>query len=837
MKTKSSDRVFAPVAVEPTRSLRPASPRTAILGRLLLVLAGFIGRLDVSAIEVETLAMFANPLQAVGSPIGAPVPGAGGTFLGLAQRSGAGSGSPLFQINSDGTDLHVIRRIEDANWLSAGTSNRVYVTTSSALWSFNNTGGGPRLLHTFGTNQVANGLVPSFGVVDAGTGWLYGMTLQGGASNQGVVYRIRSDGSEFSVIHSFAGFPHGTPGRLRMDRLGRLYGFQDQGFLSVQFGPPLVGKSAMLVLTGEGALTRLAEFDLSIVDGIEGHDSAFHILAGTRSFGSISPAQFFRIPTNGGPAQLEITLPSEVGGLADPNPGLGVDSSGRILGTSRRSNSSTPTPAFEGGVYRFDPDTQTYEVQFQFPSSQSNALQRPAEGPTGIDGVWVGFASGFLDGGMYRIDPSGTHFSALHQFSVTGSGFVPGDAPLLNPDGSLLLAGIDALTGGFQVVGWRLGESLLRTLYQTSNPADVPAGSAPPFGHLTRVSDGTIYHAGTVSTPSSGSLAISTLSNDGTQTTRIATRANLYASAGKLLQVAEGSLYGVSTYGGSADNGALFRVTPGSSGIQILFSFGIEGASGKNPQGGVVEASDGLLYGITATAKSINGGPTCFRIRKDGTKFQELGGAGASVSSGLMVASDGNLYGMVQGVIPQFPTAIIQVAIPSGTVSQVTALPLSDSAQPYPSGTVSEGPDGRLYGVTADNGNTDRGTIFSVERSGTDGRTEHRFTLSEGSNPSGPLSIGNDGWLYGIATQGGTAGAGSLFRIRAAPRLDLDRQATGTTLKATLRIGSRARFESASAISGPWTPLGPTQTTDPSGLVATQITPASAQQYYRLVAE
>ena len=79
------------------------------------------------------------------------------------------SGNPLFQINSDGTDLHVIRRIEDANWLSPGTSNRVYVTPSLALWSFDNAGGDPRIPHIFGTNEVANGRVPSFAVVDAGT--------------------------------------------------------------------------------------------------------------------------------------------------------------------------------------------------------------------------------------------------------------------------------------------------------------------------------------------------------------------------------------------------------------------------------------------------------------------------------------------------------------------------------------------------------------------------------------------------------------------------------------------------------------------------------------------
>ena len=812
---------------------RRADGRLPALGLLTLSLA--IG-LKGAAADVETVATFGNPLQAAQSPIGAPVRGAGGTYLGLASASGAGDGQPLFQVNPDGTAFHLIRRIEDANWLSAGASNRVYVTTGTKLWSFNDSGNDPRLLHTFETSQPAGGLMPSFGVVDDATGWLYGMTLQGGTAQLGVVYRIRADGTGFSVIHSFEGYPYGTPGRLRMDRLGRLYGFQDQGILSVGFGHPLIGKSSMFVLSVEGSMTRLVDWDFWIVDVVEGRDSAFHALAGPRYFSSISPAQLFRIPTGTGSPEVEFTFASQPGGVTDPNPGLGVDPSGRIIGTARQSLSSQPTPDHQGGVFTFDPSMKAYSILTQFPFSQTNSIQRPLEGPAWIDGAWVGFTSGFLDGGMYRISPGATNYSGVHVFSLTGGGFTPRDSPLINPDGSVLVGGIEAPTGGFEIASWRPDDPTVHTVFPATDAGAVLSGKAPPYGHLTRVADGTIYHLGTVDGANDTSIAISKVSADGTQLTRIATRANLFSSDESLLQVADGSVYGTSIYGGSADNGALFRLTPGA-GIQVLFSFGIEGISGKNPHGGVVEASDGLLYGITASPKSINGGATFFRIRKDGTRFEELGGGGANATSGLTLASDGNLYGLVQGFISQVPTAIVRVAIPSGAVSQVTALPLGAGAQAYPSGSVTEGLDGRLYVLTEGNRSEDRGIVFSIERDGSDGRTEHQFSGAEACTPAGSLRVGPDGNLYGITTQGGPAGAGALFRLPATPRLSVERKTTGSTLKTRLRVGARARFESASTPAGPWTPHGATLTSDATGQLSTAITPAAAQQFYRLVLE
>src|ERR1035438_9848483 len=67
--------------------------------------------------------------------------------------------------------------------------------------------------------------------------------------------------------------------------------------------------------------------------------------------------------------------------------------------------------------------------------------------------------------------------------------------------------------------------------------------------------------------------------------------------AAGLVQASDGNFYGTTSVGGTANKGTVFRITPGGT-LTTLYSFtGV--ADGANPQAGLIQASDGNLYGTT----------------------------------------------------------------------------------------------------------------------------------------------------------------------------------------------------------------------------------------------
>ena len=68
-----------------------------------------------------------------------------------------------------------------------------------------------------------------------------------------------------------------------------------------------------------------------------------------------------------------------------------------------------------------------------------------------------------------------------------------------------------------------------------------------------------------------------------------------YPFAG-VVQGSDGALYGTTLFGGASGAGSIFRWSPGS-GLTTLHSFAL--SDGASPYGGVIQGSDGALYGTT----------------------------------------------------------------------------------------------------------------------------------------------------------------------------------------------------------------------------------------------
>jgi uncharacterized repeat protein (TIGR03803 family) len=196
---------------------------------------------------------------------------------------------------------------------------------------------------------------------------------------------------------------------------------------------------------------------------------------------------------------------------------------------------------------------------------------------------------------------------------------------------------------------------------------------------------------------------------------------NLYSFTGgadggspeaRLVQGVDGSLYGTTSEGGTNSSGTVFKIT--TNGIFTpLYSF-LGGSDGGFPYAGVIQATDGNLYGTTAGDGQFGNG-TVFKITTNGmlTPLHSFAGGsdGSFPSAGLIQASDGNLYG----------TTAYGGTYDDGTVFQITTngalmtlISFNGTNGANPQAVLVEGTDDNLYGVTQNGGPTDNGVIFRL---------------------------------------------------------------------------------------------------------------------------
>jgi len=74
-----------------------------------------------------------------------------------------------------------------------------------------------------------------------------------------------------------------------------------------------------------------------------------------------------------------------------------------------------------------------------------------------------------------------------------------------------------------------------------------------------------------------------------------------------------------------------------------------------------------------------------------------------------------------------------------------------------------QGRDGLLYGITAEGGTPNRGTIFRLSPAG-ELTVLLQFSDREGANPTGIMQ-GADGNLYDATSEGGQFNRGTIFKV------------------------------------------------------------------------
>jgi len=306
------------------------------------------------------------------------------------------------------------------------------------------------------------------------------------------------------------------------------------------------------------------------------------------------------------------------------------------------------------------------------------------------------------------------------------------------------------------------GGSLI-TLYSFSGSD----GTGPRAG-LLQGSDGNFYGTTTFG-GSSDYGTVFRITSGGTLTT-------LYSFGGSdgayphsgLVEANAGDFYGT-TFAGGDGYGTVFKITSGGS-LTTLHIF--SGSDGAYPYAGLARAG-GHFYGTTYIGPQAGTGylGTVFKITSGGsfTTLHIFDGNGSLPYGGLVQGSDGDLYGTTSDNDSLGPTIF-------GTVFKITSggsftllHMFNNSDGGLPSAGLVQGSDGNFYGTTTQGGTSVNcgggcGTVFKMT-SGGSLTTLYSFNHSDGAHPFAAVVQGSDGSLYGTTAQGGASGFGTVFKI------------------------------------------------------------------------
>jgi uncharacterized repeat protein (TIGR03803 family) len=234
---------------------------------------------------------------------------------------------------------------------------------------------------------------------------------------------------------------------------------------------------------------------------------------------------------------------------------------------------------------------------------------------------------------------------------------------------------------------------------------------------------------------------------------------------GSLVEASNGKLYGMTNSGGANNKGVIFEYDYVNDIMTKILD--LSTTTGANPFGTLIEGNSGKLYGLTS-AGGISSGGTIFEFDPGTSAFvkkYDLGGLDGSGAYGdLLEASNGLFYGVTpyggtngKGVLFEYD---MLNNIFTKKVDMVNASTGSNSF-----GSLSKGNNGKLYALVSTGGSNNFGTLIEYDLVNDTCITRFNFDKVNGNLPRGSmLCTGNS--LFGYTYVGGSAGRGVLFEYK-----------------------------------------------------------------------
>ncbi len=388
----------------------------------------------------------------------------------------------------------------------------------------------------------------------------------------------------------------------------------------------------------------------------------------------------------------------------------------------------------------------------------------------GSDGFLYGTArlGGLGNGGtVFRLRPDGSAFAVTHHFRGP-DGLTPIGEVIEGTDGLLYGATFQggATNKGVVYRMARDGQDFV-LLHEFGSIAGNGSGAA---SGLIEGRDGWLY--GTCfSGGTNDAGTVFKLRRDGTGFTTLweFSEATGRLPQGGLIEARDRRLYGTCSRGGESDAGTVFGLERDGSGFALLREF--DGLDGSNPVASLFEGSDGGLYGTTREGGALGFG-TVFRVSNRGERFRVLWDFfgpdwdGFRPFCALVEGTDGALYGTAAGGGEVDGGTVFRINKDGSAYEILRSLGVSFVEGKNPFNGLTRLPGGRLVGTTFSGGGANSGCVFTLREDGSEYGLVWSFSASggDGVGPANPLIESADGWLYGTTDGGGYYARGSVFR-------------------------------------------------------------------------
>lgn len=580
----------------------------------------------------------------------------------------------------------------------------------------------------------------------------WGMTEKGGKDNLGCIFVMDEYGENQQIVHDFeykqagAGF---DLSKMLLGSDGLMYGATEYG-----------GYSNTGVIfsynTSTRVYTRLYDFEKNAGNSPQGEllEASDGKLYGTTKKGGqndLGVLYCFDLSTN----TYSVKYHFDGTNGSAPNGGLVEDENGVLFGMTNRGGASGL-----GAIYSYDLTNNEFELRNSFSSSNG---RYPYGKLLKVDTAFYGLTSGggsFSKGCLFLFDSEINTITRKQSFYTTY-----GEEPW----GSLVKAGNGKLYGTTKKGGSN-GEGTVFEYTTSSN-------SLSPRFHFNssngkNPTDDLVYYSGSLllgTTSTGGDNGYGVLFEFSTSTGNATVRYHFKYSddtgagpQGTMTKGSDGRFYGITYLGGVAGSGVLFSFSAASRYYSAILS--MEESYGQNPRGTLVQASNGNLYGL-----AYEGGEKGFGVlfeydieeKKYNIKKHLDFDLAAYPNGSLLEASNGKLYGLTfQGSTDRRGTLF---EYDPATNSFSIKKKMSSSTGHYPTGSLSEVSGSRLVGTTTSGGNNGKGIVFEYNFSTNAFSTVHHFNDSDGASPYSELVMASNGTMYGITRLGGVNNFGVIY--------------------------------------------------------------------------